>query len=427
MYWQTRLATAAIIILTIFAELVSPLKINGINLASPNHSKTLAMTPANNQINVDARLVAANTKFGFNLFNTLSKQQQNQNIFISPASVALALSMTYNGVSGESKKEMTKALEFTGMTPQEINAANQALQNSLQTVGPDVQISISNSLWAKQGFSFKPEFRQTNQQYYQANLAELDFLSPQSPSIINNWVSQQTQGKIDRMVDKISPNDILFLIDAIYFKGNWKTPFDKSQTANKTFSLTDGSSQQHPMMSQKGVYPYCETDEFQAVSLPYGKEGNLSMYIFLPKSNSNLAKFSQQLTAKNWNEWMQLFREREGIIEIPRFQVEYNVELKNTLTDLGMAGIFNFSKTDFSPMIDRDTEVAVDSVKHKTFVEVNEEGTEAAAVTSVRIKTRGMAIHSEYFEMNVNRPFFCAIRDNSTETILFMGTIVKPK
>jgi serpin B len=132
------------------------------------------MTPPNNQINVDARLVAANTKFGFNLFNTLSKQQPNQNIFISPTSVALALSMTYNGVSGETKQEMTKVLELTGMTPQEINAANQALQNSLQKVDPNVQVSIANSLWAKQGFSLKPEFQQTNQEYYKANLTELD-------------------------------------------------------------------------------------------------------------------------------------------------------------------------------------------------------------------------------------------------------------
>lgn len=403
------------------------LKINTINVATSNHSNALAMTPANNQTNAGARIVAANTKFGFNLFNTLSKQQQNQNIFISPTSVALALSMTYNGVSGNTKQEMAKALELTGMMPSEINAANQALQNSLQKADPNVQLSIANSLWARKGLSFKPDFLQTNQQYYQANLAEIDFMSPQAPSIINNWVSQKTQGKIDRMVDKIRPNDILFLVDAIYFKGNWKTPFDKSRTANKTFSLTDGSSQQHPMMSQKGVYPYSETDEFQAVSLPYGKEGALSMYIFLPKPNSKLANFSQQLTPENWNQWMDLFTEREGIIEIPRFKIEYEVELKNTLTALGMTGIFNFSKTDFSPMIDIDTEVALDSVKHKTFVEVNEEGTEAAAATSIRVKTRGVPIQPEYFEMNVNRPFFCAIRDNTTGTILFMGTIVNPQ
>ena len=154
------------------------------------------MTPPNNEINVDARLVAANTKFGFNLFNALSKQEPNQNIFISPTSVALALSMTYNGVSGETKQEMTKVLELTGMTPQEINAANQNLQNSLPKNDPNVQVLIANSLWVKQGFSLKPEFLQTNQEYYKANLTELDFTIPQAPSIINNWVRQKTQGKI---------------------------------------------------------------------------------------------------------------------------------------------------------------------------------------------------------------------------------------
>jgi serine protease inhibitor len=418
---KIRLATAAIITLAIFAELAPALKINPINLANPNHSKAAAMTPPNNQSDVDARLVAANTKFGFNLFNTLSKQEPNKNIFISPTSVALALSMTYNGVSGETKQEMTKVLELTGMTPQEINAANQALQNSLQKVDPNVQVLIANSLWAQQGFSLKPKFLQTNQKYYNANVTELDFINRQSISIINNWVSQKTQGKIDEIVDKISPDGVLFLINAIYFKGNWQTPFDKSQTANKTFSLTDGSSKQHPMMSQKGIYGYYETDTFQAVSLPYGKEGALAMYIFLPNSNSNLATFLQQLTPENWNQWMEEFSVEPAIIEIPRFKIEYEVELQNTLTDLGMAGIFDSSKADFSPMT-TDKNVAVDSVKHKTFVEVNEEGTEAAAVTSIGLTRSGAP-----FQMNVNRPFFCAIRDHTTGTILFMGTIVDPQ
>jgi serpin B len=377
------------------------------------------MTPPNNQINVDARLVAANTKFGFKLFNTLSKQQPNKNIFISPTSVALALSMTYNGVCGETKQEMTKVLELTGMTPQEINAANQGLQNSWQKVDPTVQVLIANSLWAQQGFSLKPEFLQTNQEYYQANVTELDFINPQAPSIINNWVSQKTQGKIDRIVEEISPDEVLFLINAIYFKGNWETPFDRYQTTNKTFYLTDSSSKQHPMMSQSGFYRYYETDTFQAVSLSYGQKVALRMYIFLPKSNINLATFLQQLTPENWNEWMQQFRKINGITEIPRFKIEYEVELKSTLKALGMAGIFDISKADFSAMTDDN--VAVDSVKHKTFVKVNEEGTEAGAVTSIDLP-RGLT-----FQMNVNRPFFCAIRDHTTETILFMGTIVDPQ
>jgi serpin B len=378
------------------------------------------MTPPNNQRNVDARLVAANTKFAFNLFHTLSQQQPNKNIFISPTSVALALSMTYNGVSGETKQEMTKVLELTGMTPQEINAANQNLQNSLQKIDPTVQVLIANSLWAQQGFSLKPEFLQTNQEYYQANVTELDFINPQAPSIINNWVSQKTQGKIDRIVEEISPDEVLFLINAIYFKGNWETPFDRSQTTNKTFYLTDSSSKQHPMMSQMGSYRCYETDTFQAVSLPYGKKGALSMYIFLPNSNTNLATFSQQLTPENWNKWMQEFRGKNGMIEIPRFKMEYEVQLKDTLIALGMAEFFGGLKTDFSPMT--DSQVAVGSVKHKAFVEVNEEGTEAAAVTVIELERSTTG-----FEMNVNRPFFCAIRDNTTGTILFMGTIVDPQ
>ena len=174
------------------------------------------------------------------------------------------------------------------------------------------------------------------------------------------------------------------------------------------------------MMSQSDSYRCYETDTFQAVSLPYGKKGALSMYIFLPNSNTNLASFSQQLTPENWNKWMQEFRVKSGMIEIPRFKMEYEVQLKNTLIALGMAEIFGGLKTNFSPMT--DSPVEVESVKHKTFVEVNEEGTEAAAVTVIELE-----LLTTGFEMNVNRPFFCAIRDNTTGTILFMGTIVDPQ
>ena len=373
---------------------------------------------------VDSKLVDANTKFGFNLFSEILKQDSKKNVFVSPTSVAIALSMTYNGASGETQEAMAKALELQGMSLQDINQANETLKASLENADPDVQLSIANSLWAKQGTDFKRDFLQRNQQFYKAKVTELDFAKPDSIGIINNWVKENTHGKIDKIVQQIRPDNVLFLINAIYFKGNWTKKFDKSQTTERPFYLTDGTQKQHPLMSQSGKYRYFENDTFQAVSLPYGKE-RLNLYVFLPKKNTSLDAFQQQLAVENWQQWMNQFRMRQGLIQLPRFKFDYDIQLNNALKALGMESAFNDTQANFSNMTAES--VKIDEVKHKTFVEVNEEGTEAAAATSVGIAMTSAMRPEEPFQMVVDRPFFCAIRDNQTGTILFMGSIREPK
>lgn len=373
---------------------------------------------------VDSKLVDANTRFGFKLFQEILKQDSNKNVFVSPTSVAIALSMTYNGAGGETQQAIANALQLQGMSLQAINQANNALKTSLENADPAVQMSIANSLWAKQGINFKPDFLQQNQQYYGAKVTELDFKNPDSVNIINSWVKENTKGKIDTIVDKLKPDDVLFLINAIYFKGNWTKPFDKSQTTDRPFNLSNDNQKQHPAMSQSGKYRYYENDSFQAVSLPYGK-GRMSLYVFLPNKTTTLDTFQQQLTSESWQQWMNQFAMRQGSVQLPRFKFDYNIKLNKALKSLGMEKAFS-PGADFSNMT--SASVAINEVKHKTFVEVNEEGTEAAATTSV-----GMALTSarmpaeEPFKMIVDRPFFCAIRDNQTGTILFMGSIKDPK
>lgn len=372
---------------------------------------------------VDPTLVAANTKFGFKLFSEVLKKDSGKNVFVSPVSVAIALAMTYNGASGQTQQAMAKTLELQGMSLQSINEANAALKATLENPDPKVQTAIANSLWAKQGIQFKPEFIQRNRQFYQAKVTDLEFNDPTAPSVINNWVEQSTKGKINKIVDKIKPDDVLFLINAIYFKGKWSTPFDKTQTAPQPFYLLNGTNKQLPMMAQSGKYRYYENDKFQAVSLPYG-EGRLSLYIFIPKSQDSKLAFSQELNAENWEQWMTQFRMRNGFIRLPRFTMDYDIELTNALKALGMAEAFN-SQANFTQMA--SIPVRINQVKHKTFVEVNEEGTEAAAVTSVGVVATSARVSEEPFRMIVDRPFFCGIRDNRTGTILFMGAIVDPK
>ena len=391
------------------------------NSQSPEESPTAAQLP---NPAVDEKLVDANTKFGFKLFSEILKQEQDKNIFVSPTSVAIALAMTYNGASGETQQAMAEVLELQQLRMVDINQANNLLQTSLATADPDVQLSIANSLWAKQGVPFNSEFIQTNQQFYSGKVTELDFASPEAPKVINSWVKENTSGKIEKIVEQIKPDDLLFLINAIYFKGNWSEQFDKRKTTERPFYLSDGTTKQHPMMSQFGNYRYTENDNFQAISLPYGT-GRLSFYVFLPGEHTNLETFQQQLTRENWQQWMNQFEEQDGEIQLPRFQFDYDIQLNDALKALGMEAAFDAKEADFSNMT--SVPVKIDEVKHKTFVEVNEEGTEAAAVTSVGISVTSAIIPTKSpFQMIVDRPFFCAIRDNQTGTILFMGLVVEP-
>jgi len=391
------------------------------NAQKPQESSLMAQSPNRS---VDSKLVDANTKFGFKLFSEILKQDSKRNVFVSPTSVAIALSMTYNGASASTQQAMAKALELQGMSLQDVNQGNDALKASLENADPAVQLSIANSLWAKQGIAFKPDFMQRNQDFYGAKVTELDFAKPDAPKIINNWVKENTRGKIDQVVQQINPSDVLFLINAIYFKGKWTNEFDKSQTSDRPFYLSDGTQKQHPMMSQSGKYRYFENESFQAVSLPYGKE-RLSLYVFLPKKNTTLDAFQQQLTPENWQQWINRFGMRRGSIQLPRFKFDYDVQLNAALKALGMEEAFDASRANFSDMT--SASVKIDEVKHKTFVEVNEEGTEAAAATSVRVSLTSARMPEEPFQMLVDRPFFCAIRDNQTGTVLFMGSIREPK
>ena len=252
----------------------------------------------------------------------------------------------------------------------------------------------------------------------------LDFKDPNAANTINAWVKKNTKNKIDKIVDRIDADSMLFLINAVYFKGKWEDPFEKALTKPQPFTLADGTKIQYPAMLRSGEYRYYDASTFQVISLPYGS-GRFSMEIFLPKSKSNLLEFQKQLTAKNWQEWSTKFTRKEGVIQLPRFKVEYETSLKSALQNLGMAIAFDQDKADFRNL--STVKAFIGDVKHKTFVEVNEEGTEAAAVTSVEMKvTSARPSEEPPFQMIVDRPFFFTISDRQTGTIIFMGTIKNP-
>ncbi len=372
----------------------------------------------------DTRLVNANNQFGFKLFSEILKKDSSQkNIFVSPASVAIALAIAYNGASGSTQQAMAKTLQLQGMNLPDINSGYIALKKLLENPDEKVQLTIANSLWVNKNASLQPDFLQKAQDFYKAKVTNLDFQNATAPSTINNWVHESTQGKINKIVETIPPDQVLFLINAIYFKGKWSNEFDRNQTAEYPFYLISGKQKQHPMMSQKGDYKYYENEQFQAVGLPYGADGKISFYIFLPQKNSNLKAFYQNLNFENWEKWMTQFKKQEGFIRLPRFKTDYNVTLNDALKALGMEEAFT-NKANFSGI---GKNLSLSQVQHKTFVEVNEEGTEAAAATSVGVVATSFKQKPEPFRMIVDRPFFCAIRDNQTGSILFMGAISEPQ
>jgi serine protease inhibitor len=241
---------------------------------------------------------------------------------------------------------------------------------------------------------------------------------------INAWVAKNTANKIPQIVDSISPEDVLYLINAIYFKGSWTNKFDPNATIEQPFYLNDQQEKDVAMMSQTGDYRYYHHEQFQAICLPYGEQGKLGMYIFLPSQSSSLEQFNQSLNSDNWQEWLSQMRSQKGKVTLPKFKLEFETELKEALTSLGMKQIFDPFKADFSAMTDH--RVAVDTVKHKAVIEVNEEGTEAAGVTSIPIVLAIAMREDPPFDLNINRPFFLAIRDDVSETILFMGNVNQP-
>jgi serpin B len=282
----------------------------------------------------------------------------------------------------------------------------------------------SNATWASEDATFKPEFTQICQDLYRAQVLNLDFADPQAPSIINRWVNETTNGKIDQIIEEIQSLSILFIINALYFKGDWTVQFDRAHTREGLFTLSDGGQKRIQMMSQSGHYPYYRGKDFQAVSLPYG-QGRLSMYIFLPDRDSSLAKFMESLASEKWEWWLSNLQKTKGDVALPRFRLEYELDLNDALKALGMEKAFNQVGADFGGMcpIPPSPNIYISKVLHKTFIEVNEEGTEAAAVTSVEMAKLAMV---ETFTIEVDRPFFCAIRDNQTGTVLFIGSITEP-
>ncbi len=376
-----------------------------------------------------AKAVAQSSNtFGIKLFKNLveNSEDEQENIIVSPLSISTALGMTYNGADNETKTAMENTLEIQGMSVDEINESYKILIDELTTVDPDVTMNIPNSIWYRNTFSVEDDFLNTNRDYFYAEVSPLDFGDPASVDIINSWVAENTNYKITTIINQIDPVIVMFLLNAVYFNGTWKFEFDEQHTEPETFYLSNGTTKEVSMMKQETSLDYFSNELFEAVDLSYGR-GNFSMVIMLPKDGFGPDDIVNELDENTWPEWMDGFGEAKIQLTMPKFKLEYGKELKQTLTNLGMGIAFNPGGADFSK-INPNTQLFISYVRHKTFIDVNEEGTEAAAVTIVAIgeTTAGPGGDSPYI-FTVNKPFLFAIKERDTKTIIFIGKIMEPE
>jgi serpin B len=372
---------------------------------------------------LEKEVLSASSRFGINLFKEIAKSEPDKNIFISPFSVSAALGMTLNGAAGQTETDMRNVLGFAGMEQAEINRAYKSLSEWLLGADPKVALDIAQSIWYRMGFAVEPSFIETNRVFFDALVRGLDFNLPSAKDTVNGWIETNTGGKIQNMIKEIKRTDIMFLVNAVYFKGIWKIQFDKNQTQDGAFTRGNGSLTTCPMMQQKDSLMYVSDADLQAVDLQYG-DGAFSMLILLPRAGKTVDAFIRELTSEKWAGWTNTLKKTEVSLILPKFKTLYDTELSDPLKAMGMGVAFSPGEADFTG-INKDGNLFIDRVLHKAFIEVNEEGTEAAAATVVVIGRTSTGGPEEVF-MIINRPFVFAIRERQSGAILFMGKIEDP-
>ncbi len=376
-------------------------------------------------------LIAASNSVGLRLFREVegATRASVPNLFISPLSVTMALGMLYNGAAGQTEAAMRQTLELERLTLEDVNQSYHGLIQMLRGLDHRVHFSLGNSIWCRNGITFTQGFLDATRAYFDARVEALDFSTPAAASIINDWVRKATAGRITGIVpERIPPLAVMYVLSAIYFKGDWTAPFDPTLTRSEPFWRTDGSRTTVRMMSHgRSVEVRIKTDgDPLVVDLPYGGRA-FSMTIVLPSEPGGIHSLVAELTPQRWKAWMGELEATKCQVRLPKFRLENDLVLNDALRALGMGIAFAASPphvADFGRMR-RERDVQITEVRHKSYVDVNEEGTEAAAVTSVLVGYLG-ALPSPPLVGVVDRPFLFAIRENLSGTILFLGRVLNP-
>jgi serine protease inhibitor len=380
-------------------------------------------------LNIDfksEKLIKADNEFGLDLFKGVYNDSKTPvNFMISPLSVSVALSMAYNGAETETKTEMETALRIKGFSRDEINKAYKELITALTTADPKVTMEIANSIWYSNIYHVEQNFLDVNKSYYDAEVESADFADLKTITLINNWVSEKTHEKIPEIINEISPGMVMFLINAIYFNGIWTKEFNPESTQKLSFKTESGNYKTTSMMGRKDSLDYFSNETFSAIEMPYG-QGNYNMMVLLPNEDKTVSDIISQLNPENWGNWQKDLKFKNSIdIRLPKFKIEFDIKLNDILKAMGMPLAFT-DMADFSG-INPARDLFISYVKHKTFVEVDEEGTEAAAVTIIGFETTSAEPGQEQWtQFYCTRPFLFAITEKDTGAILFLGKVGDP-
>ncbi|MBI3082459.1 MAG: serpin family protein [Gemmatimonadetes bacterium] len=372
----------------------------------------------------ERKLITTSNRFAFNFFREVVRQgEPDSNVFVSPLSAAMALGMTYNGARGETQTAMAHTLGLEDLTTQETNQSFRSLIDLLRGLDPKVDFRLANSIGYRLGFVPRPEFLDVNRQYFDAEVSALDFTKPEAVTTINHWVDANTGGKIPEIIKQIEDSIVMFLINAIYFKGTWVYQFDKDRTKDEPFTLRNGAQRNVSMMHHNGRVRvgYYGGQGFQALDLPYGGSA-YSMTIVLPDRGRDVDTVIAGLSPDAWGAVVDGLTRDSIIVAMPKFRLEWDDTLNGVLKALGMEIAFLPYQADLSGIAGAPGDLFISYVKQGTFVDVNEEGTEAAAATVVAIGLTSAGPQ----EFRVDRPFAFLIRERFSGTILFMGKIMNP-
>ncbi|MCI1945889.1 serpin family protein [Clostridium luticellarii] len=374
-------------------------------------------------INIDENspISKSNNIFSFNLIKNLADKDKDENMIISPLSISSLLSMTQNGESGKAKQEILNCIGLKDVSDNDINLQYYSLFNYYNNL-KSTDLQSANSIWLNKQISFNDDFKNKAQKYYDSQINSEDFNDSQTVNKINQWVDQSTKGQIKKIIDTISSDDAAILINSIYFKGTWLNKFSPYNTKKEQFTLSDGKKIDVDNMENTSYVNYVKGTDFQAISLPY--YDNMEMDIFLPNTGINADDFLQSITAENFNKWTNDFKRTYVAQKIPKFKIEYGTDLKDVLKALGMNEAFDVNNTD-SKVIEGSSYIS--DIRHKACIDVNEQGTKAAAVTSEIVATASPTTPPKNpVDFKVNRPFIFTIRDNKTGIVLFIGKVENP-
>jgi serpin B len=372
-------------------------------------------------------VVKGNTQFALDLYGNLRSQPGN--LFFSPNSISTALAMTYAGARGETGQQMAKTLHFTEPNDK-LHDAFAALRQRLTAPGdkPGYRLTVANRLWGQQGYHFLPDFLALTRDHYGAELAQVDFAgqTEQARAMINAWVERETEDRIKDLVPSgvLTPLTRLVLTNAVYFKGDWSRPFFKPLTKEDDFHVTSDKTTRVPMMYKSDDFRFAAEGGLKALELPYSN-GDLSAFLFLPDQVDGLSELETRLNDAALERWTAALQKRKVNVFLPRFKFTCQLSLSKVLQELGMPLAFNPSRADFSGMSTQES-LFISEVLHKAFVDVNEEGTEAAAATGIVISIKSAVSPHEPVVFRADHPFLFLIVDNRTKSILFMGRVVNP-